>query len=422
MWGDNSQPNITTYEKHMSNVFIGRQAIYDRKLNVYAYELLFRNSDNNTATIDNPDGATSELIINALTEIGLNNIVDDKLAFINLTRNFVTGAYPIPGVQDRLVLEILEDIELDDAVLEGVKNLKNQGYTIALDDFIFHPHLEPLVAIADLVKLDLFALDDTQLVEHVNALRRYPIKLLAEKVETQAVYEQCLELGFDYFQGYFFCKPNVISDQRTPANRLALLKLLGQLSDPDVDVAQLEELISQDVSLSYRLLRYINSSHYATDNSIDSIKHAVMLLGLGTVRSLAYLIVVSSIEDKPFELFVIALIRAHMCELLSELLDEKSKSATYFTIGLFSVIDAMMDKPMDEVLQQLPLKEDICDALLQHKGPMGEALRCTIAYEQGEWDEVHIESISDEQIRDVYIKAIMWCKSFTESLETLRAA
>ena len=405
----------------MKGVFVGRQPIYDRKQDVYAYELLFRNSEQNFADIDNQDQATSELIINALTEIGLNHIVSDKIGFINLTRNFVTGALPLPGPADRLVLEVLEDIELDDLVLNGIQKLKKQNYIIALDDFIFHPHLKPLVEIADIVKIDIMALDSEQLDQHIRDLAKYPVKLLAEKVETHEEYRRCLDYGFDYFQGYFFAKPNIIKGQRTPANRLALLNLLGQISNPDVDIEQLEELIAQDVTLSFRLLRYINSSKYAMEKSVDSIKHAIMLLGMDTVRSIAYLIVFSSIEDKPFELFVTALIRAHMCELLATELDEAPLAPTYFTVGLFSAMDAIMDQTMEDVLEQLPLKQAVSDAILNYEGNYGRALQAAIAYERGEWDELAEGVVESDVIIKIYIEALNWCRDFIDSIESLRA-
>jgi EAL and modified HD-GYP domain-containing signal transduction protein len=406
----------------MNSIYIGRQPIYTRNQSVFAYELLFRDSEANYAQIGDPDRATSQLIVNALTEFGLGNIVDDKLAFINLTRNFTTGTFPIPGAQSQLVLEILEDIEIDKQVLEGIRRLKQQGYTIALDDFIFHPHLKPLVQIADIVKLDVFQLDNATLQKHVQELQHYPVKLLAEKVETHAMFQQCLDLGFDYFQGYFFCKPNIMQGKRTPANRLALLNLLTKLSSPDVGTSELEHLIAQDVTLSYRLLRYLNSSQSGIGKTIDSIKHAIMLLGLNTVRSLCYLIVISTVEDKPFELFITALIRAHMCECLAVDLNDKAQQPTYFTVGLFSVIDAMMDQPLETVLGQLPLREDVSRAILQHEGNMGKALHCAIAYERGEWNELELTDVSSDKIREIYLRAIMWCKEFTEALQHLRAA
>lgn len=406
----------------MTSIYIGRQPIYARNQSVFAYELLFRDGESNAARIDDPDRATSQLIVNALTEIGLANIVGDKPAFINLTRNFTTGTFPIPGAHSQLVLEILEDIELDNLVLDGIRRLRQQGYTIALDDFIFYPHLKPLVKIADIVKLDVLQLDHDSLQRHVKELQGYPVKLLAEKVETHEVFRQCCELGFDYFQGYFFCKPNIIQGKRTPANRLALLNLLTKLSSPEISTGELEQLIAQDVTLSFRLLRYLNSSRYALGKTIDSIKHAIMLLGLNTVRSLCYLIVISTVEDKPFELFITALIRAHMCECLAVVFDDKAQQATYFTVGLFSVIDAIMDQPLDSVLAQLPLRKDVSHAIRRHEGKMGKALQYAIAYERGECENFQQADVSCDQMREIYLRAIMWCKEFSEALLQLRAA
>lgn len=407
----------------MDGVFIGRQPIYDRKQNVFAYELLFRNSEQNYAQIDDPDRATSELIVGALTELGLNTIVEDKIGFINLTRNFVVGSLPIPGAQDRLVLEVLEDIELDDKVLSGIQKLKQQNYTIALDDFIFYPHLTPLVEIADIIKIDLLALDAQQLADHVARLQKYPVKLLAEKVETHEQYEHCQQLGFEYFQGYFFSKPNIISGKRTPANRMALLNLLGRISDPDADIDTLEKLISSDVTLSFRLLRYINSSQYSLDQNIESIKHAIMLLGVETVRSIACLIMFTTIDDKPFELFITAFIRAHMCEQAAKQTGQAKYAATYFTVGLFSVMDSIMDQPMQSVMDQLPFAEPIKNAILHHQGPMGEVLDISVTFQEGRWDELTGDLILDLQhLASNYLEALNWTKHFKQMLGTSKAA
>ena len=409
----------------MQGIFVGRQPIYDRQQNVYAYELLFRNSDQNNAHIQDPDRATSELILNALTDVGLDNIVGDKPGFINLTRNFVTGILPLPGAANHLVLEVLEDIELDAMVLNGIRKLKQQNFVIALDDFIFHPHLQPLVEIADIIKIDLLALDEQQLREHVTRLREFPPKLLAEKVETHEVYAQCIELGFDYFQGYFFARPNIVAGTRIPANRMALLHLLGKISDTRITIDELEQRISKDVSLSFRLLRYINSSQYGMEKKVDSIKHAIMLLGIETVRAITCLIVFSSIDDKPFELFVTALIRARMCELFAAQFGEAQLGANYFTVGLFSAIDAIMDQPIEQVLAKLPLSESVTRAIIHHEGRMGQALQASLAQEQGRWEELDLSSenlIRADDLALIYLEALSWCRNFIESIETLHAA
>ena len=270
----------------MNDVFLGRQPIYDRQQQVFAYELLFRDTSDNKANIDNPDLATSHLLLNALTQFGLRNIVGDAAAFINLTESFILGSLPLPGNSHHLVLEILETIPLTPAILEGIQRLKKAGFRIALDDFIFYPHLTPLVQVADIVKLDVLSLDQQKLKTHVQALRKHPLKLLAEKVETIEMYQHCLDLGFDYFQGYFICKPNILKCHHLPANRLALINLLKKICDPEIEIEELTHLVSQDVTLSFRLLRYMNASHYGFDHKIDSIKSAILLLGLSTVRNL----------------------------------------------------------------------------------------------------------------------------------------
>jgi len=213
-----------------------------------------------------------------------------------------------------------------------------------------------------------------------------------------------------------------MSGKQTPANRLALLNLLSKISDPEADIGQIETLIMQDVTLSFRLLRYINSSHYAMDQEISSIKHAIMLLGIETVRSITYLIVVSSIEDKPFELFVTALIRAHMCELIASKVEQGDQAATYFMVGLFSVMDAIMDQPLDQVLSQLPLTTAVSNSLLHYEGSMGHALKASISYERGEWDEIDTSIVDADQISAIYLQALTWCKNFIDTLDSLRAA
>ncbi len=283
-----------------NDIFIGRQPIYDKNLNVYAYELLFRaGQQQNAANIVDGDIATTNVVLNALTEIGMDKLVGEQLAFINLPRNFLLtlGDDPVPEIKHQIVLEILEDIAADDEVVAAVQDLSTNGYTIALDDFVYNASLQPLVDNANVIKIDLMALDEDSLSDHVSKLANGKRKLLAEKVETQEEFERCKQLGFDYFQGYFFCKPNIVKGQRAPANKLAVMKVLASLQSPDLDTKELTQTISQDVTLSYRLLRYINSAQFGLGKQIDSIKRAVVMLGRNTIRNLASLIALSQIDD-----------------------------------------------------------------------------------------------------------------------------
>jgi EAL and modified HD-GYP domain-containing signal transduction protein len=389
------------------NVFVGRQPIYDRRLNVVAYELLFRTGTENRALVTDPERATSELLANTFVEIGLGEIVGSARAFVNVTRDFLLGEYPLPPAESRVALEILEGVKVDEALLNGVTELSRQGYTIVLDDFVFHPSLQPLVELADIVKLDIRALEPAALREHVTRLRRFNVELLAEKVETQSELELCRILRFDLFQGFFFCKPTVVAGARLPANQIAAAQLLSHLQDPAAEFGDLEQMISRDAALSYKLLRMVNSAFYAVSRKVDSIKQALLLLGLRTIRNWACLIVMSDVGEKPRELLVTGLVRARMCELLAARLGRKPAEA-YFTVGLFSVLDALLDKPMAEVLEALPLAEAANAALLDRRGPLGETLGCVLAYERGRWDDVALDGLADAVIGAAYLEAIAW--------------
>ena len=400
----------------MNDIYIGRQPIYDRKLGVYAYELLFRAASDNSAKFTDGDQATSDVIVNTFLEIGLDNIVGNRLAFINLTRAFFVGEHTISLPRDRVVLELLEDIEADEEVVNSVKRLSGQGYSIALDDFIYHESLQPLVQLADIVKIDIMAMSRDEIFEHVQALRQHPLRLLAEKVETQEEHDYCMELGFDYFQGYFFAQPKVIRGQRLPNNRLAILKLLSRLQDPEISTKQLEELIAQDVAFSYRILRYVNSAAYAPPRKIESIHQAVVRLGMQTIKSWATLLAMSQVDNKPAELVVTAMIRGKMAEEMGRALGAEQPDS-FFTVGLFSALDALMDNSMEEILTQLPLADHIAQALLHKGGGLhGEVLTCVLAYERGEWENLGCSQLGTHRIRTCYLEAVQWANTACQQL------
>ncbi len=400
----------------MIDVFVGRQPIYNRKLDVVAYELLFRSSEANRAGVFDGDQATSQVLHNTFMEIGLDAIVGQKLAFINFTRDFILQDYTAVFPADRVVIEVLEDITVDAELIEGVRALSTQGYTIALDDFVYHDSLRPLVETADIIKVDVLALDRPALQHNVTQLHQYDAKLLAEKVETRDDFDYCCNLGFDYFQGYFLCQPDIVKGRRSPANRLTVVLLMAKLQEPKTEFEELEEIVRRDVSLSYKLLRVINSPLYGLSKQVDSIRQALLLLGKKFITTWVSLITLTGIGDKPHELMVTAMVRAKMCELLAEAMRQKGKEA-YFTIGLFSVLDALLDSSMPEVLQSLPLADDISRALLYQEGVLGHTLQCVLAYERGNWDEVRCQDLDQRAIKDAYLQAIAWATAVSEKLE-----
>ncbi len=304
-----------------------------------------------------------------------------------------------------------------DTALEAVARLKQQGYVIALDDFIYHPKLQPLVRMADIIKIDVLALSHREIDEHLFALRRFPVKLLAEKVETPEEFDWCRSRGFDYYQGYFLCRPRLISGRRMPSSRVNVLRVMARLQDPKLDIDQLEKVIAQDVRMSYRLLRYINSAAYATVGEIDSIRRAIVYLGEREIRKWASLMLLAGIDDKPDELVTTSLIRARMCELLAEG-EPGLSSSTAMLIGLFSTIDAMLDRPLDEVLAEIPIAHEVREALLDRQGSYARILERALAYEKGAWEDIDFDDESQTALISVYLRALEWAETMMADIHS----
>lgn len=393
-----------------SPAFIARQPIFNPKLEVVGYELLFRGQGYAAgALIEDAQRATATVVLNALTELDMKRIVANKTAWINVSREFILDGL-IQAVPANVVgLEIPETETFDEGMVQALRELKDEGYQLALDDFRFRDGSEAVLELFDTVKLSLPDLGRQQLRELAERLRPYPGQVLADKVGTQPDHEVCIAVGCDLFQGYFFCRPAMVGTRGIAANRLALLQVVAALNDPAVQFSDLEQLVKRDVALSFRLLRYVNSAYYGLRGEVRSIGQALALLGLANVRRWATLSAMASIDNKPTELTLTALIRARFCELAGAKLGIGSASEL-FTLGLFSVIDAMMDAPMHDVVASLPLAEDIREALIQRRGPMGQLLDSVVSLENGEDDG------TVPKAGDLYLDALMWANTAAESL------
>lgn len=388
---------------------LARQPIFDYNLRVFAYELLFRNSSTDfcaNINADAADMATAKVINFAFLEIGMDRVLGDHTGFINLTRNFLLSDDPFPLAKEKVVLEILEDIEPDEEIIAAVKNLVKQGYVIALDDFIFSPKLEPLVELATIIKVDILAMTDEELADHVHILRKYPVKLLAEKVETNAQFNYCRKLGFDLFQGYFFSKPSIIEDKVIPARQQQLLNLIARLQDPDIEFDEIERLISQDPALLYKLTRLLNSAAVGLNKHIDSVKHALVFLGINAIKTWTTIIAMNEIDAIPDELMTMALVRGKMCEKIAPAYGYSENLG--FLVGLFSNLDSMLQRPMDELLKGIPLNDEIVLALTNHGGLLGKMLDDVVAYKTGHWDCVNTDFASLEAFANIYMDAVEW--------------
>ena len=361
-------------------IYVGRQSIYNRDFNVAAYELLYRSDNNNFIDVDDHCLATAELLSNVFTSIGFEDLVGDKAAFINMPREFLVGSYPIPEINSNIVIEVLEHVEPDQEVIDALLILKKRGYTLALDDYSFDPLHEPYLEVVDIIKLDVADIGIDQLSTKITQLKKYNLKLLAEKVETEAEAEQCLAMGFDFFQGYYFSYPKVVSGRKISGNQIAIVELANKLHQPNVDVDELTELISHDVALSYKLLRYVNSAMYGFEREITSIDETVFILGLDTLIHLVYVVMAGSFSEDNTDILESALVRALMCEALAIELDKESEKGTYFMMGLFSQLDVLLGVSLADALEELPIDEGVKQALLEGSGELGKALRVIVNY------------------------------------------
>ncbi|MCD0458114.1 EAL and HDOD domain-containing protein [Roseiconus lacunae] len=398
----------------MDKAFVGRQPIFTPAQEVYGYELLFRSSETSAADFRDGDHATATVLMSAFTDIGLQTLVNDKRAFINTTRNLLVDGTLSCLPQDRMVLEVLEDVDPEPEILHALRELRETGYTIALDDFVYRPELEPLVELADLIKIEFPAIANEDLAEHVSRLREHGVKtILAEKVETQEDFELCRDIGCDLFQGYFFSKPQVISRGKMQSNVAAVIRLVSELQDPNITPTDVEAIIQMDANLSYRLLRFVNSAAAGTTCKIGSLRQATALMGIHRLRSLASMLILTGLDEKkPKELINLAMTRAKTCELLANSSDS-AHPERFYTVGLFSVLDAMLDQPMEDVLESLPLETEINDALLDQSGPMGEILRSVLNYETGTASQ---STIGFTTVADAYQQSLRW---LSESGQTL---
>jgi c-di-GMP phosphodiesterase len=388
------------------SVFLARQPICHRDLRTIGYELLFRSSHENAATIEDGSQSTIQTIVNSFMEIGLKRVVGDRLAFINVTREFILndGCRALP--KNRVVLEVLEDDEPDDDMIEALTNLSRDGYKIALDDFIELERVAPILHTCDIIKIDARQVDPATIKDELARLPKTKAKLLAEKVETYQEYEFYKELGCELFQGYFFCRPTMLSAKRTPTNRLAILRLLAKLQE-DVGPREIEEIIIQDLTLSYRLLKYINSAYVALPRKVESISQAARLVGTEKLRSWASLMLINRLDGKPHELMVTSMIRARMCELLAVKLGQAQRER-FFTVGLFSTLDALLDTPMDEALKELPLSDDIRQALLTGTGLAGDVLKLVKATERVPWVGLPHIPVDERTVQTILFDSIDW--------------
>ena len=403
------------------DVFLARQPIFDEKMNVIAYELLYRAGNDNEANFLNGESATGEVIINSLVLLGLDKITGGKKAFINFTKDTIIKELPKLFSSDSLVVEILEDVVPTNEFISECLVLKELGYTIALDDFISEYEYDEIINLSDILKVDflLTSVDERKLI--IEKYRNRNIKFLAEKVETKEEYIEAMEMGYSYFQGYFFSKPVVLSSNDVRTFSATYARILNELNNEEPDYIILGEIIETDMAMSYKLLRLINSPAFSSRNKISSITHALTMLGLKEIRNWISLLMIRDLgKEQPSEVIITSLIRGKMCELLSKETSLKSRSSEAFLMGLFSLIDVILSRRLDELIDELPLSQDIKDALVDEESDFSNVLSIVKCYEHGEWDVLKILleklNINFEKIYYIYLEAIDWVEIIEKSI------
>lgn len=394
---------------------VARQPILDAKTNIFGYEILYRRGEG-SASFDgiDADAASSETIMNSFYNMGIERLTNGKRAFINFTEKLLLDGVATILPREILVVELLEDILPSPMVLDACRELRQKGYTIALDDFRIQPEYMPLLDIAQIVKVDFIDTPREQIASFAKTFTKKPIKLLAEKIENNEEFEFAKSLGFSYFQGYTFSKPVVMKSDKTPSPLKAnCLRLIRLAFDPDVQFIKLAQVIKQDVALSYRLLRVVNSAYFGLRYSVNNIRQALAILGMNEVKKWITLISLSEVvEGKPDELIVTSLARARHLELIAPHVRLLKKADDLFMVGLMSLMDIITDMPFEEVFELTKLSKELTDAIDEKKGVFGELLQMAIYYEESRWQEAAdiAESFKLDfaVLASSYLEAIEW--------------
>ena len=395
--------------------FLARQPIFNSEQVVYGYELLFRSGPENFFDGSHPEAAAASAVDN-LFLFGIDRLTQGRRAFINCTREFLLRDFPATLPKERVVLEILESIHPDDEIIAACRRLRDAGYLIALDDFEESPAWLPLTKLATFIKVDVLHSPEAEQQRLANAFAKSGVQLVAEKVETHEDFQRTLGWGYSYFQGYFFSRPEMLTRHDIPSNKLNYLLVLQAVNRNEIDQREVSERIKAEASLSYRLLRYLNSPAFPLIAQVKSIPHALSLLGERGVRRWVSLVAIACMGDKkPAELIMLPLVRAHFCESLAPLAGLEESSNDLFLLGLLSAIDAILDMQLQDVLAEIAISDEIRSALLGEKNKLRELFDLALKYEMGCWDGLSVDAkhlrVPEAAIPELYMQSMDWARN-----------
>lgn len=388
--------------------------IYTRSLDLYAYELRFCSEEAIHKGVQDDEKTLEKLLVQAAQSVRLDQITGTNLGFVKIPGQLLASHSQLPWPKDRIVLNITERIIDGEIEKSLLGELAKRGYLFSLESESFSSELAHNLEFAAIWSLSANVVD-AGLKEQIAFIHKKGLRLLARHVETAEQFERCRRLGFDYFQGDFFERPRIIKGTEIPANKLAVIHLLARVQDPNVNIKEVEEIIRQDMTMSYKLLRLINSAFFGIPKRVDSLRRAVVFFGLQRIKNWAAVVLVNAIDYEPRELLVTAMVRARTCELLAQARKCDNAEAFYIA-GLFSLLDAIMNVPMAEILKRLNLIDEINEALLYGRGPIGDVLSTTVAFEHGQCHKVSCRQLDAETVMQSYLDAIAWANEVRRQL------
>lgn len=402
------------------DIFVGRQPIFTKSEHIFAYELLYRNGQGNSFPMLDGDAATLEVLIHSFLTIGINELAGEKLCFINFTENLLEKDVFLKFPPNRIVVEILEDIPITRDLLRKIREIKSLGFLIALDDFVFQKNIslyEELFSLVNFIKVDflLSTPAERQAIERIVKTNYPDIILLAEKVETRAQFYEAKEAGYELFQGYFFAKPEIVKGTEIPTNLAQIFRIISLLRDKSVSVEEVAEEIERDVSLSFKVLKMINSPVVRTKSKVRSIKQGVLILGLGELNHWLHVLLLheskTNYSGDGMALIEASLFRAKFCELLAKVKFSQNASE-FFLVGMFSLIDTLLHQSMNQLLQDLPLSDEVAETLSGSPTAMTPYLKIAIACDEVRWDDMisaaEALEIDHATLNNLYLEARRW--------------
>jgi EAL and modified HD-GYP domain-containing signal transduction protein len=397
--------------------YVARQPILDRDKKLFAYELLLRDSlDNIFPKNINEDVATAKIIEGLEFNLGLESLTQGSIAFINFTHDSIINGYPLLLDKQKIVVEILETAKPSKKLLAACIDLKDKGYSIALDDYEHDLNWRYFFPYVDIIKLDYSLTSDQQFQEIITALKPFPhIKLLAEKIETYAEFQHAITIGCEYYQGYFFSRPEMIKTVAFNPSQIVVVNLWSEINKAELDFKNITSIFEDDINLSFKLLRYVQSPIFKRDAAIQSIKQAILVLGIVELKRFISLLFTAQFSiGKPKALTVMALSRGRFCELMVKATLPINSQPSAFLIGLLSLIDAMVDGDIQELMDKLPLHQDIKDAIINRKGESANFLKLCELFEKADWENVelycHQINVEPEQSCDLFKEALIWAE------------